>query len=99
MKIKDDKFEIIVFSNQYGYYTCIKTPIDKEKSDYYKKYINIRFMPSARGKIKVSNGDILQICDGWFSVWDGQLYLNINEFKVLGKIEKSGINGNETRKR
>lgn len=99
MNIKNGILSIIVFTNKYGYYTCIRTPADKEKTDFYKKYINVRFMDSARGKIKVINGDILIINDGWFSVWNENLYLNINEFVKDGNIEGGKRNGNEKRTR
>lgn len=99
MNIKNGILSIIVFTNKYGYYACIRTPVDKEKTDFYKKYINVRFMDSARGKIKVINGDILIINDGWFSVWNENLYLNINEFVKDGNIERGKRNGNEKRTR
>lgn len=99
MNIKNGILSIIVFTNKYGYYTCIRTPVDKEKTDFYKKYINVRFMDSAIGKIKVINGDILIIKDGWFSVWNENLYLNINEFVKDGNIERGKRNGNEKRTR
>lgn len=99
MNIKNGILSIIVFTNKYGYYTCIRTPVDKEKTDFYKKYINVRFMDSARGKIKVINGDILKINDGWFSVWNENLYLNINEFVKEDNIERGKRSGNEKRTR
>lgn len=99
MNIKNGILSIIVFTNKYGYYACIRTPVDKEKTDFYKKYINVRFMDSARGKINVINGDILIINDGWFSVWNENLYLNINEFVKDGNIERGKRNGNEKRTR
>lgn len=100
MNIKNCEFTVVIFSNKYGYYTCIRTPIDKDKSDFYKKYINIKFMKTARQRRqKIQNGDIVKIVDGWLSVWDEQLYLNINDYDIIDNIERKKRNGNEERKR
>lgn len=98
MNIVDGKFTVVAFTNKYGFYGCIRTPVDKEKTDYYRKYFNIRVNDRILAR-NIKNGDLIEIIDGWFSVWNDQLYLNINEGKISDNIKKDRKNGNETRKR